>query len=63
MTEHFGGKLIFGLGNLFSAIFCLLTPLCARHGGANALIAIRVLTGLAQADKFKINNYYSSRKI
>ena len=48
LAGRFGGKIVFAMGNFFSALFCLLTPICARRGGANAIIVIRILTGLAQ---------------
>ena len=50
LAEKYGGKYVFGIGILLTDLFCLLTPLAARHGGAGAVIAVRVLTGLAQVE-------------
>jgi len=48
MAERFGGKWVFFFGVLFTDLFCLLSPIAARSGGAGALIAVRMLTGLAE---------------
>lgn len=48
IAEKFGGKYTLGLGILFNAIFTLLTPLGVQYGEATALVALRVLVGLAQ---------------
>ena len=50
LAEKYGGKYVFGIGILLTDLFCLLTPLAARTGGAGAVIAVRVLTGLAQVE-------------
>lgn len=47
MAEVFGGKWLFGLGVLCTAILTLLTPLAARWGYA-ALIVLRILEGLGE---------------
>lgn len=48
LAEKYGGKYVFGIGILLTDFFSLLTPLAARHGGAEAVIALRVFTGLAE---------------
>lgn len=48
LAEKYGGKYVLGLGILLTDFFCVLTPLAARQGGANAVIVMRVLTGLAE---------------
>ena len=50
LARHFGGKNVFGLGVLLSSLFSLLTPVAARFHFA-ALIAVRVLTGLAEVGR------------
>ena len=47
LAEKYGGKYIFGLGTLFTAVFTLVTPVAARSS-TTALIVVRVLTGLAE---------------
>jgi len=52
ILERFGGKYVFGLGTLFTAVFTLVTPVAARTSTA-ALIVVRVLTaGLAEVVPF-----------
>lgn len=48
IAEKFGGKYSLGLGILSTAVFTLLTPVVIQSGGANALIALRVLEGLGE---------------
>ena len=50
LAEKIGGKWLFGLGNLITAILTLLTPLCA-NAGKTPLIVVRVLMGLSEASK------------
>lgn len=52
LAERFGGKVVFGMGVLFTDFFCLLTPVAARSS-KELLIAVRVLTGLAEV-KFNV---------
>jgi MFS transporter, ACS family, solute carrier family 17 (sodium-dependent inorganic phosphate cotransporter), member 5 len=47
LAERFGGKWVFGLGTLFTAVFSLLSPVAARSS-LELFIAVRVLTGLAE---------------
>lgn len=47
LAERFGGKWLFGLGVLCTAILTLLTPVAARWG-VGALITVRVLEGLGE---------------
>ncbi len=42
-----GGKLVFGVGVLFTGIFSIVTPLAARYS-TDTLIAIRILMGLSE---------------
>ncbi|XP_078595342.1 sialin-like [Branchiostoma floridae x Branchiostoma japonicum] len=51
LAGRFGGKLVFGLGILFTAVFTLLTPLAARTA-TWLLIAVRVAEGLAEGVLF-----------
>nr|XP_027217377.1 sialin-like isoform X2 [Penaeus vannamei] len=46
-SEHFGGRLVFGLGAATSSFISLLSPLCARTS-TGLFIASRVLMGLSQ---------------
>lgn len=52
LAEKFGGKYSLGLGILCTAIFTLLTPLAAQHGGVGWLIAVRVIAGLGEVQMF-----------
>lgn len=52
LAEKFGGKYALGLGILSTAIFTLLTPLAAIHGGAGWLIAVRFIEGLGEVSSF-----------
>jgi hypothetical protein len=36
---------VFGI---LTDLFCILSPVAARYGGVSALVAVRVLTGLAE---------------
>ena len=47
LAEKFGGKWIYGLGTLCTAILTLLTPLAAS-GGVGWFMALRVLEGLGE---------------
>ena len=47
LAEKYGGKWIYGLGTLCTAILTLLTPLAAE-AGAGTFIALRVLEGLGE---------------
>lgn len=51
LAERFGGKWVFGIGTLLTALFTLLTPVAARSS-TTALIVVRVLTGLAEVALF-----------
>lgn len=59
MAERVGGKWLFGVGVLCTAILTLLTPLAARWGYA-ALITLRILEGLGEVStaihRFKKNS-------
>ncbi|XP_063598721.1 putative inorganic phosphate cotransporter isoform X1 [Penaeus indicus] len=46
-AEHFGGRLVFGLGATTSSFISLLSPLCAR-ASTGLFIASRILMGLSQ---------------
>lgn len=50
IAEKFGGKYSLGLGILSTAFFTLITPITVKLGGANALIALRVLEGLGEVN-------------
>uniref|UniRef100_T1IXH3 Sialin n=1 Tax=Strigamia maritima TaxID=126957 RepID=T1IXH3_STRMM len=47
MATYFGGKIIFGIGVMLTALLTLLTPFAARLS-VYALIAVRVLEGLTE---------------
>ncbi len=51
LALKFGGKNLFGLGILSTAVFTLLTPVAARAGVA-VLVALRILIGLCEVCKF-----------
>lgn len=51
LAEKYGGKTIFGLGVLFTAIFTLISPLAATFN-FEAFILIRILEGLAEGVTF-----------
>ena len=56
IAEKFGGKYSLGLGILSTAIFTLLTPIAVEEGGKNALIALRILTGLCEGTTYPAIN-------
>nr|CAD7401468.1 unnamed protein product [Timema cristinae] len=56
LAERFGGKYSLGLGILSTAVLTLLTPLAATYGGANWLIAVRILEGLGEGSTFPAMN-------
>lgn len=47
LAEIFGGKLVFGLGVLMTAIFTLLSPIAA-HMNFTLFIIVRVLEGMGE---------------
>lgn len=51
LAELFGGKYIYGIGVLVTAIFTLLTPLAA-YSGLPALVLVRVLEGMGEGVTF-----------
>lgn len=50
LALKFGGKNLFGLGILSTAVLTLLTPVAARTGVA-LLVALRILIGLCEVCK------------
>lgn len=50
LALKFGGKNLFGLGILSTAVLTLLTPLAARENVA-VLVSLRVLIGLCEVCK------------
>ncbi|KAG1678113.1 Vesicular glutamate transporter 3 [Nymphon striatum] len=48
MSGKIGGKGVFGLGILSTAIFTLLTPLVATYGGLNWLMFMRFMEGMGE---------------
>lgn len=52
LAERFGGKWTLGLGILSTAAFTVLTPITVEKGGANGLIALRILMGLGEGTTF-----------
>ncbi|KAL9965860.1 hypothetical protein ACROYT_G029714 [Oculina patagonica] len=55
LALKFGGKNLFGLGILSTAVFTLLTPVAARAGVA-VLVALRILIGLCEGIVFPANH-------
>ena len=51
-AEQFGAKLVFGMAVLVPSILSLLTPVVARWS-AQALVALRIIMGLAQVSDNK----------
>lgn len=49
---RYGGKWLFGLGVLCTAVFTLLTPLAAKLG-VPVLVATRILEGLGEVNPYK----------
>lgn len=54
MAELFGGKKIYGLGVLMTAVFTLLSPIAARINFP-LFIAVRVLEGMGEVSYFVLN--------
>lgn len=52
LAELFGGKLVYGVGVLITAIFTLLTPIAARINFP-LFIVVRVLEGMGEVSNFK----------
>lgn len=52
LAQKFGGKYVLAFGIVFSGILSMLIPACVHSGGANSLIAIRMLMGIAQGPIF-----------
>jgi ACS family sodium-dependent inorganic phosphate cotransporter-like MFS transporter 5 len=50
LAEKYGGKWLFGVGTLVTAILTLLTPLAAK-AGSGVFISVRVLMGLGEVSK------------
>lgn len=55
LALKFGGKNLFGLGILSTAVLTLLTPVAAR-GSVGLLVALRVLIGLCEGVVFPANH-------
>jgi hypothetical protein len=51
LAEKYGGKYVLGIGILLTDFFTMMTPFAARPGGSGAVIAMRVLTGLAEVNQ------------
>ena len=49
LAELFGGRLVFGIGVLITAVFTLLTPIAARISFP-FFIAVRILEGMGEVD-------------
>lgn len=58
LAELFGGKLVYGIGVLITAIFTLLTPIAARINFP-LFIAVRVLEGMGEVS-ISLNTLYFS---
>ena len=47
LAEHFGGRLVYGLGILCTGILTLLSPVCARLS-TGLFVAVRLMEGLTE---------------
>lgn len=47
MAELFGGKLVYGIGVLITAVFTLLSPIAARTN-FTLFIIVRVIEGMGE---------------
>ncbi|XP_042857342.1 sialin-like [Penaeus japonicus] len=54
-AEYLGGKLVFGLGVVITAILTIVSPFCARIS-TGLFIAVRVLEGMAEGVTFPAMN-------
>ena len=48
LSEKFGAKWIIGGMTFLAGLLTVLNPLAARQGGIGALVALRIVQGLAQ---------------
>ncbi|KAK3889501.1 hypothetical protein Pcinc_006473 [Petrolisthes cinctipes] len=55
LSEHLGGRTVFGLGLLLTAFLTLLAPICARIS-SGLFIAVRVMTGAMEGVTFPAMN-------
>lgn len=46
LSDKFGGKKVFGIGMLISAISAIILPVCARHSYIFVFV-FRIITGMA----------------
>lgn len=58
LANKLGGKRVFGYGILASSVLALITPAATTYGGVNALMAVRVLQGLAEVRERHGESYY-----
>ena len=61
LATKYGGKFVFGLGILCTALFTIITPFAAR-AGVGVFIAVRVLEGIGEVstdgyDYFRHNSF------
>ena len=52
LAQKFGGKYVLTASIFFPGILSILTPISVQYGGANALIAIRLLMGFFQGPMY-----------
>ncbi|CAB4053966.1 SLC17A5 [Lepeophtheirus salmonis] len=62
LAEKYGGKWLFGLGTLSTAILTILTPLAASLG-ITALVVLRIIEGLAERVTFPVMHALISKWI
>ncbi|XP_040563687.1 sialin-like isoform X2 [Lepeophtheirus salmonis] len=62
LAEKYGGKWLFGLGTLSTAILTILTPLAASLG-ITALVVLRIIEGLAEGVTFPVMHALISKWI
>lgn len=53
LAEMFGGKMVYGLGVLITAIFTILSPIAARTN-FTFFIIVRILEGMGEVSFFQI---------
>ncbi|XP_047486618.1 sialin-like [Penaeus chinensis] len=54
-AEYLGGKIVYGLGGVITALLTIVSPLCARTS-TGLFIAVRVLEGMAEGVTFPAMN-------
>ncbi|CAM1304127.1 Uncharacterised protein g3683 [Pycnogonum litorale] len=61
LASRYGGKKVFGLGILSTAVFTLLTPVTATYGGYHAFIILRIMEGFCEGVTFPAMHSFWSK--